>query len=777
MKGKLIGYTLGVLVLLVWVGLSGAAAETSYKSCLGERPDVVGQEAVAWSEWVRSVRRKRQPSRNPWRGYRLSRQRWRRRLRYQLEQRREGEGSGGRTGPKEEGRSIAEMLLSMVVMMPAVSLEMGLSVGLSWVWWTFQSAGRWGQGGRKRVKCSAHRHYRPEFDKCLVCAGVLQTRRYLNWRKPVQMLKENVFVTSRGRYCPAHPELTYVSAAAMHLSLPKSTYGLDVLARIGYLRDQGQMSFGQIRAELPEHIRVSERHLGNLSKEYLALLSCAERLDVEELKQAAAKYGGLMLGIDGLEPEGGQPQLWVVREVLTNTILAAGWLPRVDEDTPVAALKLPWLATVSDKQVALIKALEATWDDVPHQYCQVHYLSNAVTPLYEADEHMKTQIRKRVRAGAGVTMRQSQAEAKKRKRDNKPGLIATGLAISPPDGLEAVRDAAQTARTGQNEQPASSAAVLVVSPIDRPQTAVEVQAALEGSGVEVVVRQERGQQKQSQTDSQAEPKPVTKADRQQMVDELVEAYAARLRSVLARSGRKPFRLAGLRLYADLLALQGSLENSLNHLPDEARLTCFAEAIRETLLAFEEEYTTLAEGYSWVLDISDILDKCLPEPGAEPPDKPLSATVQAELEAYLTGLEKRSDLNPTLLAFRRHLRNLTKRYAPGLFHCYDIPGLPRPNNNLESLFGRVRRQTRRTSGPDHAKQRLHEQGAWLLFDLVEDEGEQVQRLQRVPLTEWRDERQRMQAHLATFTDNRRFRRQPSTYLAQLETQAATIADLP
>lgn len=633
------------------------------------------------------------------------------------------------------------------------------------------------------MKCTARRYYRPEFDKCLVCAGVLQTRRYLNWRKPVQMLKENVFVTSRGRYCPAHPELTYVSAAAIHLSLPKSTYGLDVLVRIGYLRDQRQMSFGQIRAELAEHIRVSERHLGNLYKEYLALLSCAERLDVEELKQAAAKYGGLMLGIDGLEPEGGQPQLWVVREVLTNTILAAGWLPRVDEDTlveflaPVAAMKLPWLATVSDKQVALIKALEATWGDVPHQYCQVHYLSNAVTPLYEADEHMKTQIRKRVRAGAGVTMRQSQAEAKKRKRDNKPGLIATGLAISPPDGLEEVRGAAQTARSGQNEQPAPPEAVPAVSPTSRPQTVAEVQAVLEGSRVEVVVRQERGQQKQSQTDTQTEPEPVSQVDRQQMANELVEAYAARLRSVLSRSGRKPFRLAGLRLYADLLALQGSLENSLSHLPDEARLTCFAEAIREALLAFEEEYTTIAEGYSWVLDISDILDKRLPEPGAEPPDKPLSATVQAELEAYLTGLEKRSDLNPTLLAFRRHLRNLTKRYAPGLFHCYDIPGLPRTNNNLESLFGRVRRQTRRTSGPYHARQRLHEQGAWLLFDLVEGECEQVQRLQRVPLTEWRDERQRMQAHLATFTDNRRFCRQPTTYLAQLETQAATIADLP
>jgi hypothetical protein len=219
-----------------------------------------------------------------------------------------------------------------------------------------------------------------------------------------------------------------------------------------------------------------------------------------------------------------------------------------------------------------------------------------------------------------------------------------------------------------------------------------------------------------------------------------------------------------------------LENSLVHLPDEPRLTCFAEAIREALVLFEEEYATIAEGYNWVLRISDILDKELPRPGAGAPDVPLSVVVHAELHQYLIQLEQRSDLNDTLLAFREHLRKLTHRYAPGLFHCYDIPGLPRTNNDTESLFGRVRRQTKRTSGVYHAKQRLREQGAWLLFGLLNDEDEQLQRLRCVPLDEWRDERQRMQSHLASFSHDRRFRKQPVAYLAQLETQAAAIAIL-
>jgi hypothetical protein len=87
---------------------------------------------------------------------------------------------------------------------------------------------------------------------------------------------------------------------------------------------------------------------------------------------------------------------------------------------------------------------------------------------------------------------------------------------------------------------------------------------------------------------------------------------------------------------------------------------------------------------------------------------------------------------------------------------------------------VRRQTLLTSGPHHAKQRLHEQGAWLLFEVVNNEREQIERLRRVSLQDWRSERQRMQDHQISFTDDRRFRRQSSKYLAELEMQAANIA---
>ncbi len=638
--------------------------------------------------------------------------------------------------------------------------------------------------GRKDVAIAASRTYRAELETCPQCGAPLKQCGYLSWRKTIQTLAQNLLVGSRGAYCAAHPAAIYLSAAAARLSLPGCTYGLDVLVHIGYRRDYARWTFARIHQDLPRHIQVSERHVSQLYQDYLALLACADRLDVDELRAAVKQYGGLILSIDGLEPEGGQPQLWVVREVLTDTLIAAGWLPRVDADTlqaflaPIAALNLPLLATLSDKQAALIQALNATWENVPHQYCQAHYLSNAVDPLYEADEHMKTQLRKQVRAQAGVTMREAQAQAKRQTASDGPTLIATGLAAQPP---------AELAQLGRDPAPAPAENAAPALPPN------------------VIVRQRQRPRAHTTTAAPVpQPPPAQAASRQSQIDQLVVAYAGRLRSLLSRNGRKPFRLAGLHLYADLLALVTSLESVATLLPDEPRLTCFANAIRQALADFEEEYTWLAEGYSWVLDISAILDAPLPQPppadddaqaaqrpadddaqaaqrptadDAQAAQRPTAAnTVQAQLEAYLQQLQARTDLSQPLIAFREHLSALTERYAPGLFHCYAIPGLPRTNNDLESLFGNVRRRTLCTAGPYRAQQLLHDYGAWLLFETIPDQHRQLERLRQVSVDDFRQERQCMQHHREERTADLGFRRHPSAYLARLEAQAETIARL-
>nr|HID13106.1 hypothetical protein [Anaerolineae bacterium] len=135
------------------------------------------------------------------------------------------------------------------------------------------------------------------------------------------------------------------------------------------------------------------------------------------MAQVAAERGGLIISLDGLEPEGASEQLWVVREVQSERTLVVGWLARVNHQTlkrllaPVVALGLPVLATVSDKQGCVRKALEETWPEVPHQWCQSHYLGNVTRPIYDQDRTLKTELRKTIRQAVRESMKEVLSES------------------------------------------------------------------------------------------------------------------------------------------------------------------------------------------------------------------------------------------------------------------------------------------------------------------------------------------------------------------------------
>jgi hypothetical protein len=58
----------------------------------------------------------------------------------------------------------------------------------------------------------------------------------------------------------------------------------------------------------------------------------------------------------------------------------------------------------------------------------------------------------------------------------------------------------------------------------------------------------------------------------------------------------------------------------------------------------------------------------------------------------------------------HFLKVTKSYWRGLFHCYEIAGLPRTNNELEQTFGAVRHAERRATGRKSASPGMVVRGA-------------------------------------------------------------------
>ena len=184
-----------------------------------------------------------------------------------------------------------------------------------------------------------------------------------------------------------------------------SGYGLDVVVRIGQLRFSQHRTREEIWRALRDEaaLHLSERHVQNLLEVYLALLRASQQDPHERVAPTVATHGGLILSLDGLQPEQGNEQLWVVREVLSGAVLAAANLQQATATVleellrPIAALEVPLLGVISDAQESVRLAVAASFPGVPHQLCQYHALREAAEPLWEADRHLLVQAKKELR--------------------------------------------------------------------------------------------------------------------------------------------------------------------------------------------------------------------------------------------------------------------------------------------------------------------------------------------------------------------------------------------
>jgi hypothetical protein len=203
--------------------------------------------------------------------------------------------------------------------------------------------------------------------------------------------------------CPRHKACLRPEQEG-RLALPQHEFGLDVIALIGRLRHAEHRSVPEIHAELLRRgVPICARSVGNLLDRYdeLLALSCS---DAERLKAVTTAAGRVILAIDGLQPDVGHEVLWVIRDVISGEVLLARSLLSSTQDDLAkllgevkAALPVPVAGVVSDGQTSIREAVKAALDGVPHQLCHFHYPREAATPVYEADRHIKVQLKEQVR--------------------------------------------------------------------------------------------------------------------------------------------------------------------------------------------------------------------------------------------------------------------------------------------------------------------------------------------------------------------------------------------
>src|SRR5271166_5157079 len=133
----------------------------------------------------------------------------------------------------------------------------------------------------------------------------------------------------------------------------------------------------------------------------------ARQQDPEALRQQYESVGEIVLSIDGLQPEKGHETLYVVRELTQKRVWFAEALisATADEVRRLIAKAKEWAESLgkpvglwlSDKQDAFVTGIAAEFPDVPHRYCDNHFLRDVAKPVLEADSHAKVQMRKKVR--------------------------------------------------------------------------------------------------------------------------------------------------------------------------------------------------------------------------------------------------------------------------------------------------------------------------------------------------------------------------------------------
>jgi hypothetical protein len=252
--------------------------------------------------------------------------------------------------------------------------------------------------------------------------------------------------------CPGHAK-TRSPELESTLALPQMAIAWDVFCWIGHRRFSRHMAVPLIQSGLWDdyQIKLSEDAIEEYIRRYQAMLA-ARQQDAESLRRHYESTSEIILCIDGLQPEKGHEALYVVRELTRKRVWFAEPLLSATEDEIQRLIQKAkeWVQSLdvsvglwmSDKQDAFVKGIAAEFPDVPHRYCDNHFLRDLAQPVLEADSHAKVRMRKKVRG-----LRTSEQAVLRRQKAQTPEDLTpetrgtTAAATAAGDRSPAVVDA------------------------------------------------------------------------------------------------------------------------------------------------------------------------------------------------------------------------------------------------------------------------------------------------------------------------------------------------
>ena len=184
-------------------------------------------------------------------------------------------------------------------------------------------------------------------------------------------------------------------------------------------------------------------------------------------------------------------------------------------------------------------------------------------------------------------------------------------------------------------------------------------------------------------------------------------------------------------------------------------------VRRGLFATERLWAPLKTAQSWLVRAAEVLAN---------EEQASAATVEKKyrdlLEEVLT-----AKTDEAVIEWATTFYKVSRSYWRGLFHCYDMPELPRTNNELEQYFGAARHHERRATGHKRLTSGLVVRGSVRLVAAVATQVREWsgEALRPSNVGAWRQLRKQLEVRHEARRAAHRFRKDPDKYLAQLEAQ--------
>ena len=261
--------------------------------------------------------------------------------------------------------------------------------------------------------------------KCPLCNSQLNYA-YNDGGRLVITLKGNLWVVSNYYRCLNNDcEFNRAFPVVHENVIQNKKFGRDVWERIIRFHFRYHMDYSQIKMMLLDEwaVSISKGTIGNICRHFEG--ASQVYLNEQVLKDIQAS-GKIMLSLDGAQPKKGRPALWIFSDRITGHVLLSVLLDSAPSPILVEKMSeiqekygVPIEAVISDKQKNIVNAVKQFNSEIPHAFCQYHFLSHIMGPVQSKDSHLATQLKKKVRS-LSVIAKQPLGQLNKRNPEYNP---------------------------------------------------------------------------------------------------------------------------------------------------------------------------------------------------------------------------------------------------------------------------------------------------------------------------------------------------------------------